>query len=56
MLELAICQSLRSEAGRVAAHNREHFDARGIPAVNLMSSPGSGKTRLLAETIEAIGD
>lgn len=36
---------------RVARHNREHFDAQGVLAVNLMSSPGSGKTSLLEATI-----
>ena len=30
-----------------AAHIREHFDAKGILALNLMSSPGAGKTTLL---------
>ncbi len=30
-----------------AAHNRAHFDAHGVLAVNLMSAPGSGKTALL---------
>ncbi len=30
-----------------AAHNREHFEGRKILAINLMSSPGSGKTSLL---------
>jgi hydrogenase nickel incorporation protein HypB len=30
-----------------AAHNREHFDHHGVFTVNLMSSPGSGKTSLL---------
>ena len=38
-----------------AAHNREHLRARGILAINLMSSPGSGKTSLLEATIEALG-
>jgi len=38
-----------------AAHNREHFDRRGVLAVNLMSSPGAGKTALLEATIDAIG-
>ena len=38
-----------------AAHNREHLAGRGILAVNLMSSPGSGKTSLLEATIDAIG-
>jgi len=39
-----------------AAHNRAHFDEHGVLALNLMSSPGSGKTRLLEATIEALGD
>lgn len=39
-----------------AAHNREHFLRHGTVAVNLMSSPGAGKTRLLEATISALGD
>ena len=39
---------------RVAAHNRAHFDGQGVLAVNLMSSPGSGKTALLEATIRAL--
>lgn len=38
----------------VARHNREHFDAQGVVAINLMSSPGSGKTSLLEATIRAL--
>jgi len=30
-----------------AGHNRSHFDNYGVLAINLMSSPGSGKTALL---------
>lgn len=30
-----------------ASHNRSHFDKQGVLAINLMSSPGSGKTSLL---------
>jgi len=37
-----------------ALHNREHFDRHGVLAVNLMSSPGAGKTSLLEATIEAL--
>jgi hydrogenase nickel incorporation protein HypB len=39
-----------------AAHNRRHFDAHRVLAVNLMSSPGAGKTLLLERTIERLGD
>ncbi len=38
-----------------AAHNRAHFDAHRLLVVNLMSSPGAGKTALLEATITAIG-
>jgi hydrogenase nickel incorporation protein HypB len=39
---------------RTAAHNREHFARRGILAVNLMGSPGSGKTAVLESTARAL--
>ncbi len=38
-----------------AAHNREHFERHNVLAVNLMSSPGAGKTALLEASIEALG-
>ena len=38
-----------------AAHNREHFEKHKVFAVNLMSSPGAGKTSLLEATIDALG-
>jgi hydrogenase nickel incorporation protein HypB len=38
----------------LAAHNRELLAARGIRAINLMSSPGSGKTTLLERTLRAV--
>jgi hydrogenase nickel incorporation protein HypB len=39
-----------------AAHNRAHFNSHGVLTINLMSSPGSGKTSLLEATIEALRD
>jgi hydrogenase nickel incorporation protein HypB len=33
-----------------AAHNREHFRGHGVFAVNLMGSPGAGKTAVLEAT------
>ena len=38
-----------------AAHNREHFRAHGVLAVNLVGAPGSGKTALLEATARAVG-
>ncbi len=49
-----IIQSLLHDNNHQAAHNRGHFDAAGVFVVNLMSSPGSGKTSLLETTIRAL--
>ena len=38
-----------------AAHNREHFARHNALAINLMSSPGAGKTALLEASIDAMG-
>ncbi|MFO7693049.1 MAG: hydrogenase nickel incorporation protein HypB [Vicinamibacterales bacterium] len=38
---------------RDAGHNREHFTSRGVLAINLMGSPGSGKTAVLEATARA---
>jgi len=37
-----------------AAHNRAHFDRWGITCLNIMSSPGAGKTVLLERTLAAL--
>ncbi len=52
---VAVLRSLLHENDHQAGHNREHFDHHGVLAVNLMSSPGSGKTALLEATIDALG-
>ncbi|PZD73565.1 Hydrogenase isoenzymes nickel incorporation protein HypB [Acaryochloris thomasi RCC1774] len=37
-----------------ADHNRVHFDEWGVTCLNLMSSPGAGKTVLLEKTLAAL--
>lgn len=37
-----------------ADHNRAHFDNWGITCLNVMSSPGAGKTALLEKTLAAL--
>ena len=51
---VTVLQNLLHENDHLAAHNREHFDRHGVLAINLMSSPGSGKTSLLEATIDAL--
>jgi len=40
---------------RLAARNRERFRQGGLLALNLVSSPGAGKTSLLGRTLDEIG-
>jgi hydrogenase nickel incorporation protein HypB len=40
----------------LAAQIREQLDAAGVFAINLMASPGGGKTSLILRTIEALKD
>jgi hydrogenase nickel incorporation protein HypB len=40
---------------RTARHNRAHFRTHAVTALNLMGSPGSGKTALLEATARAGG-
>ncbi len=37
-----------------AVHNRAHFDKHNVIAINLMSSPGSGKTALLEKLADMV--
>ncbi|MUL38063.1 hydrogenase nickel incorporation protein HypB [Gloeocapsopsis dulcis] len=39
-----------------AEHNRAHFDQWGIICLNVMSSPGAGKTVLLERTLAALSN
>jgi hydrogenase nickel incorporation protein HypB len=39
---------------RTARHTREHFEELGVLAINLMGSPGSGKTKLLEATAQQL--
>ncbi len=51
-----VVQDLLAANNQVARHNRLHFDEHGVLAINLMSSPGAGKTALLEATIVALRD
>ena len=56
LVPVELQESLLSENDRTADHNRRHFAASGVLAVNLMGSPGSGKTALLEATARATGE
>jgi len=51
-----VLSNLMEANDHAAGHNREHFNRTGTLVINLMSSPGSGKTQLLEHTARALKD
>nr|VFJ64879.1 MAG: hydrogenase nickel incorporation protein HypB [Candidatus Kentron sp. FW] len=51
---VTVFRDLLSENDHQAAHNREHFREHDVLVINLMSSPGAGKTNLIEATIESL--
>ncbi len=51
---VSIEQDILAKNNAYAEENRKLFSERGVFALNLVSSPGSGKTSLLVKTIEAL--
>ena len=54
MNRLPLQQKVLGENDRIAARLRERFREHGILCLNLISSPGSGKTSLLERTLEML--
>jgi hydrogenase nickel incorporation protein HypB len=48
-------RSILEKNDRLAERNRGFFQARGVLVLNVFSSPGSGKTTLIGETIRRLG-
>jgi hydrogenase nickel incorporation protein HypB len=44
---ISVIQKILEKNDHEADHNRTHFDGKGVLGINLMSSPGSGKTTLI---------
>lgn len=51
---IPVQQKVLNENQRIAAELRERFRENGVLCVNLISSPGSGKTLLLERTLSAL--
>ncbi len=51
---VSVLGSLLQHNNEQAGRNRAHFDAHGVLVINLMSSPGAGKTALLEATIQRL--
>ena len=53
-MKVKIVEEILSANDQIAADNRRAFDEKGIFVINLMASPGAGKTSLILRTIEAL--
>jgi len=52
---LELRHAILEKNDRLAERNRGFFRARGVLVINVLSSPGSGKTTLIGETIRRLG-
>ncbi len=53
-MQVSVLRNVLDANDLIAAENRKEFDAHGCFVVNLMSSPGSGKTTILERTLRAL--
>lgn len=51
---IKIVEQIFSANERLAAENQTEFDRAGVFALNLMASPGAGKTTLIEQTIKGL--
>ncbi len=56
MTRIKVFTNILKANENIAQKNREIFNENKVYAINLMSSPGSGKTSLLERTLEALKD
>lgn len=54
LVPLEVQQRILSDNERTAAHNRHHFVEGALLAINVMGSPGAGKTAVLEATARAL--
>ncbi len=52
---LEVRQAILEKNDRLAERNRGFFHARGLLVLNVLSSPGSGKTTFIRETVRRLG-
>ncbi len=56
MARIPVVQNILSANAALASDVRGRLDASGVFALNMMASPGAGKTSFISATIRALGD
>ena len=55
-MKISVVKNILEANQRIAEENRQRFSERKLLVINLMSSPGAGKTSLLEKTILALNE
>lgn len=55
-MKISVIKNILEANDRIAQENRAIFDEKVLMVINLMSSPGAGKTCLLEKTIDTLKD
>jgi len=55
IVRVPVHERILAKNDRAARHNREHFHDHEVTVINLMGSPGSGKTAVLEATARRLG-
>jgi len=53
-MEIKVIKDILSANNQLAQRNRQLLENKGVLAINIMSSPGAGKTSLILETIKRL--
>jgi hydrogenase nickel incorporation protein HypB len=53
---VSVRQAILAKNDRLAERNRGYFKAKGLLVLNVLSSPGSGKTAFIERTVTDLGD
>jgi hydrogenase nickel incorporation protein HypB len=53
-MEIKVLKDILSANDRIALENRKLLDKKGVLAINVMASPGAGKTSVILQTISSI--
>ena len=51
---IPVVEKILSANDRLAVENRARFDSAGVFTINVMASPGAGKTSLIEQTVSAL--
>ena len=55
-MRITVVKNILEANERIAEENRKLFQEKRVTVINLMSSPGAGKTSLLERTIDTLGN